>query len=80
MGNMPRACYPARPILVVPYIMKEEKLYCLVSYNGYTYHHADNKWRVYRKKDERTYTYKSYSLACKKCGEFNQLWGHWLPI
>jgi hypothetical protein len=77
---MPRHDYPVRPILVMTEIIKDKKCFTLISHNGYTFHHSDKKWRIYRLKDERKYVFYDRNKACKKCGEFNRYYGHWISI
>lgn len=77
---MPRYEYPARPILVITEIIKDKKCFLLISRNGYTFHHADNRWRIYRLKDERKYVFYDENKAYTQCGKLNRYFGHWIGI
>lgn len=63
---MPRLSTPTKPFTVVTTLVKRKKYYLILSDNGYTYHHFDDFWRVYRLKDLSKYTYRNKRIANRK--------------
>jgi len=62
----PRSSTPSLPIRIITEEYNRRTIYILVSDNGYTYHHSDNFWRVYRLKDKNKYIYKTKKSAIDK--------------
>lgn len=65
---MPRKNYPVKPFIAMIDYVNGRKINVVVSANGLTYHHEDEKWRYRRLNDSETYSF-STKAAASKCAD-----------